>query len=209
MHRIRKTSDRARCALRSWLPPGYLLIGALLGGASAGCGDAWRHQTASLGGSTAGSRGSIRVLIINNTDWRPAFTLGTYDPADRLTEADFEQFGVKDRERTLDGSETSDFISVRCGRIFAVGSPGLIEAVPDADDPTSISQEALSEGVTFYDVSGDEADPVVVGTAPPLEALLGVDFPCGALLVIYLEPADVGTEGFRIDFGVIPAESTR
>ena len=173
-----------------------------------GCGAQLNNQTASLGGDTAGSRGSIRALFINNTDYRAVFTFGTYDPADRLTEADFAQFGVKDREETLDGGETSDYVSIRCGRVFGIGSQGLLDAVPVPDDPNTISDEALSEGVSFFEIA-DDADLAVIGTATPLEALLGVDFPCGALLVIYLEPADVGANEFRIDFNVIPAESTR
>ena len=48
-----------------------------------------------------------------------------------------------------------------------------------------------------------------MGFAPPFEALLGVDFPCSALLIIYFEINDAGPEPFRIDFQLIPSESDR
>jgi len=188
------------------LPLAPLMLALWLGG----CGTSVQNQTASLGGSTAGSRGSVRALFINNTEYRAVFTFGTYDQTDRLTQPDFEQFGVKDREQTLDGGETSDYISLRCGRVFSIGSPGLLDVLPTDADPDTISEEALAEGVTFYNVSDPDAtNPVDVGTAAPLEAQIGVDFNCGALLVIYLEPADVGENAFRIDVNVVPADSTR
>lgn len=173
------------------------------------CGDLFRHQTASLGGETAGSRGTVRVLFLNNTDFQAVFTFGTYDPADRLTEPDFAQFGVKDRESTLDGGETSEILSLRCGRVFSIGSSSLLATIPDETEPGTISDEALREGVVFFDLAEGDADPVEIGTAPPLEARIGVDFGCGSLLVVYLEPADVGEHAFRIDFNVIPSASTR
>lgn len=181
----------------------------VLSSLAGGCGDLFQNQTASLGGDRAGSRGVIRALFLNNTDQRAVFTFGTFDPTDRLTVPDFQQFGAKDGDRTLDGSETSDFITLRCGRVFSIGSANLLEILPDQNGTDGLSDAALAEGVTFFDLSEGDADPMEVGSAAPLEALLGVDFPCGALLVIYLEPADVGSDAFRIDFRVIPAESTR
>jgi len=174
-----------------------------------GCGALFQNQTASLGGDTAGARGTVRVLFLNNTEQRAVFTFGTFDQLDRTTQPDFQQFGVKDREQTLDGGDTSAILSLRCGRVFSIGSRNLLSLLPDTASGGALSDAAQAEGVTFFDVSGGDTDPVPVGTAAPLQTLLGVDFPCGALLVVNLEPADVGSRAFRIDFRFIPADSAR
>ena len=44
----------------------------------------------------------------------------------------------------------------------------------------------------------------IEGFAPPLRALLGVDFPCGAIVIVRFEIADLGDAPFRADFEIIP-----
>jgi hypothetical protein len=66
------------------------------------------------------------------------------------------------------------------------------------------------EGVAFYTPPDDDAAaPVLAGVAPPFEALLGVDFPCNALLILRFERNDAGPDPYRIDFEFIPSESAR
>jgi hypothetical protein len=48
-----------------------------------------------------------------------------------------------------------------------------------------------------------------VGAAPPFEALLGIDFPCDALLIIRFEFDDLTADTFRVDFEFVPSGSTR
>jgi len=84
----------------------------------------------------------------------------------------------------------------------------LIEAnLPD----TELSPESTISGAEFFQIDDEDvqAEPVNQGKAPPFEALLGVDFPCGALLIIRFEPDDAGPEPFRVDFEMIVSESSR
>jgi hypothetical protein len=85
------------------------------------------------------------------------------------------------------------------------------ENLPDA----TLNDDSFLEGVEFFSVppengDGEEAaEPVSEGVAPPFEALLGVDFPCNALLIIRFEFDDLGPDPFRTDFELIPSESSR
>ena len=104
-----------------------------------------------------------------------------------------------------------------CARVFAIGSPQLLELINRNSDDAQLVEEAVVAGVEFFSFGGDEepneAEPTLEGSAPPFEALLGVDFPCEALLIIRFEPGSPDGEGgssaFRIDFELIPSESTR
>jgi hypothetical protein len=190
----------------TWVLMGCLALLTGLGG----CGDLFIHHTASLGGSTAGARGTVQVVFINNTDHRAVFTFGTYNPSDRLSSPDFEQFGLQTGQRNLGAGETSPILPGSCGRVFSVGSPRLLDFIRDNIGLDEVNAEAFVEGVDFYSTeTGAEGEPIPVGSSAPLEALLGVDFPCGGLIVIHFEVADGGPNPFRMSFAVVPAESTR
>jgi hypothetical protein len=83
----------------------------------------------------------------------------------------------------------------------------IAKNLPDAP----LADEAVIEGVEFFSVPADASAgaPVSQGKAPAFEALLGVDFPCNALLIIRFEIDDLGPAPFRVDFELIPSESTR
>jgi len=174
----------------------------------AGCGDLF--SSAPLGGDLAGERGTVRVVFINNTPHRVVFTTGTYDPLDQTSQPDFQQFGLRESDVHLDGDSISPVGALDCARVFSIGGPrllSLIEAnVPDAQTDDA----AFVEGVEFFDTEmADGTDPVPRGRAPGLEAALGTDFPCNALLIIRFEPDDVGPSEFRVGFELIPSESHR
>lgn len=173
-----------------------------------GCGEFFRNQSTSLGGDQAGSRGQLRVLFINNTPQRAVFTFGAYDQSDPAFPPDFEQFGPRGGDLTLDGDTTSTIRTVDCARVFAIGSPRLHTFITENIDAAAVIAEALVEGIDFYNVGDDGNGADRVGSAGPLEALLGVDFACNALLIVYLEPTGDPTQ-FRIDFQVIPSASDR
>ncbi len=193
--------------------------------AVAGCGIALPNLTGSLGGDVAGGRGRVRVVFINNTPHRAVLTCGTYDQRDQFSRPDFKQFVPAEdgAGATLDGDSTSEIISVACARVFSIGSPRLLELIegnlPDADRDA----DALVVGVDFLEVGSDDGGDETVpasdesgdqgsakaGVAPPFEALLGVDFPCSALLIIRFEFDDLGPDAFRIAFEFIPSDSTR
>ena len=65
--------------------------------------------------------------------------------------------------------------------------------------------------MSFYDVNpaDPETPPVLIGTATAIEALLGLDFNCGSIVILRLEEAQVGSAPFRVDFEVIPSGSGR
>ena len=187
----------------------------------AGCGDWFANWTASLGGNTAGQRGSVRVLFLNETPHRAVFTFGTFDPADQESRPDVEQFGPTDDDPTLDAEATSDIVTLTCGRVVAIGSPQLLDFIAENLSDADLIDEALVEGISFIDPADDsDADTdgsvddasgsaTTAGSALPFEALLGVDFPCESLLILRLEINDPGPAPFRVDFEVIPSASTR
>lgn len=182
-----------------------------------GCDDFFVNQTASFGGSVAGQRGIVRVLFINNTSERASFTFGTYDQIDAESQPSFVQFGPNDFDSTLDGGTQSSIVVLDCARVFAIGSPQLLELINRNSNDARLVEEALVAGVEFFSVDGSEepndGERTLEGSATPFEALLGVDFPCEALLIIRFEPGSPDGEGgsttFRIDFELIPSDSTR
>ncbi len=186
---------------------------AVLVVSASGCGS-FTHLTATLGGTTAGDRGTVRVIVINNTPHRAVFTMGTFDDLDRFSEPVFEQFGVKDREQHLDGNSTSAIQSIPCGRVFSVGGSRMLDLIAqNLPDATTI-EEATVGGVQFYELPTDSTDaavtePVLQGDAPALEALIGEDFGCGSIIVLRFEFDDAAANTFRIDYRVIPAGSQR
>ena len=105
---------------------------------------------------------------------------------------------------------------------MSIGGPDLLELIEETVSADVIDEVAIVAGVEFFDVPSRadeeeeeqedddvEEEPVLVGSAPPLEALLGVDFPCEALLIIRFEFDDLGPDPFRVDFELIPSGSDR
>jgi len=184
------------------------LAAAILSG---GCGDAFVNATASLGGAVAGARGSIDVIVINNTSHNAGFVLGTFDPNDPSFMPDATQFGLDDVGLTLGPDARSDAISFQCARVLSAGGQRLRDLIESSFDPSTIEQVSFVEGVAFFDVAPDVANatPVFLGSAPALEALLGLDFNCGSILLLRLEDDELNPGVFRIDFEVIPSESGR
>ena len=177
--------------------------------AVAGCGEVLANLTASLGGDTAGRRGALRVLFINNTPARPVFTFGSYDPLDQFSEPDFGQFGLDDSSRILDGMDTSEILPIECARVFSVGSPQLLALIEQNLPDVTPDEDAVVEGVKFHEIGPEGQTGQELGAASAFEARLGVDFPCGALLIFRLESDDLGPDPYRVDFELISTESTR
>jgi hypothetical protein len=174
----------------------------------AGCGEFWRNQTASLGGALAGTRGTIRVVFLNNTPHRAVFTYGTLDQLDSDSRPDFAQF-LRDEAPMLNGDGTSAIVTLDCGRVFSIGSPQLLRSIEENLPNAPLSQDALVSGVEFVELAEDGGEPATRGTAPAFEALLGVDFPCNSLLVLRFEFDDLNPGQFRTDFEVLISQSER
>ncbi|MHC4697295.1 MAG: hypothetical protein ACYTFA_11180 [Planctomycetota bacterium] len=130
------------------------------------CGDFFANQTASLGGDIAGTRGTVRVLFINNTAHRAVFTYGTYDENNTSFVPDFAQFSLEGG-MMLDAGQASSVAaanadaSLDCARVFSIGSPELLSLirnnVPD-DQLDDIDEEAMLEGVEFFSIPDEDAD---------------------------------------------------
>lgn len=175
---------------------------------AAGC-DAIFSASASLGGATAGQRGTARVLFINNTPFRAIFLFGAFDDLDQNTQPSVTQFNSQNI--LLEGNTESAVANINCARVFSVGGEGLIfrirENLPDGTVPEAL----LFEGVKFSSapVGDEDADAATEGVAAPLDARIGVDFECNSLLVYRLEINDLGPEPFTVQLTAIPSESTR
>ena len=172
-----------------------------------GCGMDFSNRTASLGGDIAGSRGKVQVVFINNTPHRAVFTFGAYDQTDPSSKPDFHQFSNDPAGLILEGGKTSLIGSLDCARVFSIGGPRMLALIRKNLPDATLAQEAMIEGVEFFSVpDGDSAvTPVSQGKAPPFEALLGVDFPCNALLIVHYEIDDLGPAPFRVNFELIPS----
>lgn len=189
-----------------------------------GCGEGLANLTASLGGGIAGQRGVVGVVLINNTPYRAVLTMGSFNQTDPSSPPDFRQFSLMDAATVLDGNTASDILSIRCARVFAIGSPRLLERIESHVASDEVDEEALVPGIDFFEVpakepgEGEASDGAIlqvqdsatrIGSAPSFEALLGVDFPCGALLIFRQENEDTGTGLFRLEFELIPSQTTR
>jgi len=151
-------------------------------------------------------------VFLNNTPYRAVFTFATYDQTDQSSEPDFRQFGHDEDGLILEGESSSPIGALDCGRVFGIGGPRMLALITENLPDAPLADEAFIEGVEFFSVSDDGSDaavPMTQGKSPPFEALLGVDFPCNALLIIRFEIDDLGPDPFRIDFELIPSESTR
>ncbi|MFH0983330.1 MAG: hypothetical protein V2A79_17565 [Planctomycetota bacterium] len=186
-------------------------LAGLLGLAASCKVDNLLNQTATFGGETAGQRIQLSVVFINNTPYRAIFTVGTYDDLDQKTEPRIVQFGNDPNGPTLEADTTSAPFGPPCGRVFAVGTAELLGFIEDNLSADGVDQDAMIEGVFFSDaeLGSEEGVQPTAGVAPPLERRLGVDFACTSILIVRLEPDDVGPNPFRIAFEVIPAGDTR
>ncbi|HUU82963.1 MAG TPA: hypothetical protein VM243_05600 [Phycisphaerae bacterium] len=168
--------------------------------------DTFQNQTASRGGEQAGSSGTIWVAFINNTPYRAIFTYGTYNNTSQLAQPTAAQFVSLPGSESLEGDVVANTRTLPCNRVFSVGDAELLRLIDENLDDTTLAPEALEEGIKFSSAPIDDVDAnaATEGFAPPVRALLGVDFPCGAIIIIRFEIADVGDAPFRADFEIIP-----
>ncbi|MEK6799541.1 MAG: hypothetical protein AABZ12_11290 [Planctomycetota bacterium] len=196
---------------RAFRPCVRTLLGAALAVLAGGCGEAFSNLTASLGGSTVGQRGDVRVLMVNNTPYRAVFTVGAYDSTDPDYRPFFDQVVLAEDGLILDGDSESRIGTIECARVFSLGGPTMLDLIRKNVPSEDFDASAMVEGVEFYQIDADDpsADPLLRGAAAPFEARLGVDFPCEALLIVYLEHDEQASPQFRVDFKLIPSQSSR
>lgn len=168
------------------------------------------QNTASLGGSTPGDRGTVRLLFVNNTPFRAIFTYGTYDPDNTDFAPVFRQFFVDSTaSNRLEGNSESTAKTLTCARVISLGGAEFIQRAKDAtDNATQVaaaSEEAFTPGIAFSDkpLNDAEAGQGTAGTAPAVETFLGTDFQCGSLVIYTFEVDDTQASGFRVDTQVV------
>lgn len=181
-----------------------------------GCGGDFANLFESLGGDVVGDRGRIQALFLNNTPYRAVLTFGTYDQTDPTFVPDVRQFALDDADLELGPDGASGIGSLDCARVFSVGGARMLALIAANGDPADVTAAALVEGVEFYEIPEDDntndnttPDAMLRGRAAPFEALLGVDFPCNAFLILRLEQNPPGPNPFRVDFQIIASRTTR
>lgn len=175
-----------------------------------GCEDIWINTTFPLGGNNPGGRGAVEVVFVNETPYRAIFTFGTYDPQDQNSVPTFGQFAVdpKQDETAFNRGLAADTVTARgsffanCGRVFSLGSEGLIAQIRETKATTFNSaplvEDAMRAGVYFTSKPLDDADANAVQSfdirMDPHVSLLGVDYSCNALLVytLAIDPNNAG-----------------
>jgi hypothetical protein len=192
-----------------WLVPAVLVL--LIGGCG-GFVEAFFINTASLGGQTAHIRGTMRVLIINNTPYSATFTVGAYDHTDQTTVPTYVQYGLTNLN-FLGGDSQTPIQDFPCTRACSVGGAemlGFLERNLPEEDYEALAEDASIVGVEFWgEPEGEDGESPSIGLAAPLDVFIGADYACNALLIFRLEFNDVGPYPFRVDFEVIPSKSTR
>lgn len=185
------------------------LMGLLAAGSLACSPTQFQNNTASLGGTTPGQRGNVRVSFVNKTPFRAIFTYGTYDPLDTDTQfhtLTFHQFFVDPNPANrLEGNSESGIITMPCNRVVSLGGAELIQRIKDAHQASALSEEALTPGIAFSDKPLDDpqAGQATAGRAPAVETLQGAAYQCESLLVYTLNVDPAQPSGFRVDLNVI------
>jgi hypothetical protein len=188
------------------------------------CADLLANNLASLGGDTAGGRGTIDVIFDNQTPYRAIFTVGVYDPQDQTSEPTFVQYAVDtdqtatafNRGLAAETVTTRGTLQFSCGRVVSIGGAEMIDLIQSNDltplNSAPIIDAALREGIYFSDktIDDDDAngvdDPVL--HADPVVAYLGTDFECDALLIFTISLDSDQADGVRVTLDVIPNEET-
>jgi hypothetical protein len=157
------------------------------------------NQTASLDGE-------VTIVVINDTPFRAAFTVGVFNDLERepIGQVQFEQPRLEAGESLMPGA-------FPCTRDVAIGTDKLIRRILDTNgDQTqqNFDPDVFTAVVHFSDAPADSdlAALPTVGTAVGMVRRIGVDHSCGDQLIFTLRQDPDAPGGFRIDFQVLHAE---
>ncbi|NLX24045.1 MAG: hypothetical protein GXY55_20540 [Phycisphaerae bacterium] len=189
---------------RSWR---WLALVAL---SVAGCdGTLFLHLTASLGGTTPGSRGTIKLSFVNNTPYFAVFSFGLYDPLDETGTPIVGQFfaDADNPDQRLERYTSSDVYTVQTGRVLSLGDREFIEYARTRS--TGIDTETLAEGILFYDqlTSDPDAQSTLLYGFDGQVLQLGIDFVTGSEIIYTFEPDETQPAGVRVEVEIIPPTS--
>ena len=175
------------------------------------------NNTTSLGGDTVGGRANLQVAVINTTQWRAIFTIGTYDPLYADFTPRFVQFWNDTTTTTnrLDAfSQSSTTTFTYCGRAVGVGTEELIEHILDNETSAAyVTEESALRPLTDSDTGEalagvlfvDETDATLTPRAwsHGIRTLQGSEYLCGSLLIYTFEEDQTQAGGVRIDLQVV------
>jgi hypothetical protein len=149
--------------------------------------------------------GQITVVIINNTPYRAAFSLGSYDALDRDPPGPIDFI-----QRRIEGNTTSALLTLECRRNVAIGTAEMIARAIDngLHEEEGADLDAFVPEVNFSSAPADSAAAAspTVGIAEGREVRLGVDFGCGDELIFTLLEDAAAAGGFRVEFDLLPQE---
>ena len=146
--------------------------------------------------------GNVTVIIINNTPYRAAFTLGSYDALNRDPPGE-----VRLDQQRLEAHTSTTPVTLTCGRNTAIGTEALVQRVIDteADEADDFDADAFAAVVRFSSAPADSdaAALPTAGTAEGVEVRLGVDYACGDQLIFTLLEDATAPGGFRVEFDLL------
>lgn len=162
--------------------------------------------TSLLLNQTASLDGDVTIVVINDTPFRAAFTLGVFNDLER------EPIGMVQFEQPrLEPGESLPPGTFPCTRDVAIGTDKLIRRILDTnadEQQANFDPDAFTAVVHFSDAPADSdlAALPTVGTAEGVVRRIGVDHSCGDQLIFTLRQDPDAPGGFRIDFQVLHAD---
>ena len=145
--------------------------------------------------------GNVTIVIVNNTDYRASFTLGSYDAYN------LNPPGSVDMAQHRYEAHTTNTFTVTCARNVAIGTQNLVDrAIATGEDQASgFDADAFGTVVNFSSAASDSdaAALPTEGTAAGLEVLLGVDYACNDELIFTFVQDATAAGGFRINYQLV------
>lgn len=166
------------------------------------------NNVASLGGSTPGSRGSVKVAFVNNTPYFAVFTYGIYDPLNDSRTPEYEQFFADEDHTTqrLERNSTSSTVTFETARVLSLGGQNMFDMLSQRGaTPT----DDTGVGITFTDklTTDSTAQKVTINNFNNQTLELGPQFTTGSTVIYTFEVDSTVTGGIRVDYEVIlPAD---
>jgi len=131
--------------------------------------------------------GTVDVYVINETPYSVTTHFGLYNPLDAKNNVN-----VKSVTLTAD-DPSKGFTSNTVARQLDVAGSELRRAA-ELGRPEGITPSDIQDVITFKDANGN-----VVGTAPSVHYLLGVDYTGGDVIEIYLKQVPGTTDQFKVE----------
>lgn len=162
------------------------------------------NNVASLGGTSPGTRGSVKVAFVNNTPFFAVFTYGIYDPFNNTRTPEYEQF-FADADHTtqrLERNSTSSTVTFETARVLSLGGADMLDMLSKRGASPTVD---LGVGITFSDklTTDSTAQKAVLNDFTNQTLELGTHFTSGSTVIYTFEVDSTATGGIRVDYQVI------